>query len=93
VTEEGQKLLTELYEKKLSNFDTGLSAAYLSILAAGNGNTELAIKLRQDARTHVPDHPLLDRLLGPPPSQETTNPRRPGSDDSQDPQSATREAP
>jgi hypothetical protein len=62
--EEGGMLIKELYELCTGPTDLGISAAYLSVLEAREGNHEQAAVYRNEARRHLPTHRLLDRLLG-----------------------------
>ena len=62
--EEGRILLEDLYARSHSAIDRGICAAYLSLLAKGDGKAMEAEELRKRAREHLPVHPLLDRLIG-----------------------------
>jgi hypothetical protein len=62
--DEGARLLRELHARAESETDLGIAAAYLSRLAANRGETREAARFERQARHLLPEHPLVQRVLG-----------------------------
>jgi hypothetical protein len=64
--EEGNPLLILTHAAPPDQFNRGINAAYLSVIASHRGNAEDAKRFREEALTIMPDHPIVRRLLGVP---------------------------
>ena len=62
--EEALPLLRELHARAETETDLGISAAYLTVLATRRGAETEAARYRQQARTALPEDPLVQRVLG-----------------------------
>jgi Tfp pilus assembly protein PilF len=61
---EAHPLLQELSDSSEDAMDIGISAAYLSAIAAKCGDSSQAASYRDRALDHLPEHPIVRRLLG-----------------------------
>jgi tetratricopeptide (TPR) repeat protein len=61
---EALPLLQALNDSAEDAINVGLSAAYLSAIAAKHGDSDQAARYRDRALDHLPDHPIARRVLG-----------------------------
>jgi tetratricopeptide (TPR) repeat protein len=61
---EAQPLLQALNDSSESAMDVGICAAYLSAIAAKHGASDQAACYRDRALDHLPDYPIVRRVLG-----------------------------